>query len=314
MSAAAALGEWRLSLRQVLVATALVAVVALVLGASRVLIGPHTAMSGYLTMLFLLAVVRAGNWRVRAGAAVWALAVALLGFAVGGAGIVATLVALVVVSLIQGMVTLGEVALLTRSPVNLLAFASMSQGGAEVWQVLLGSAIGAAAIVVFGALARGRAGEPRAARSVRDRLGYGIATAVGAVLIVLGGEAVGFPYVGWALLSFCIMLSFETDMQAERGFWRLLGTAVGAVLAVGITALPEPIPIVVAVICGIACVAYINAGNYALFMLFLTPAILVTTASEYSPVALGVYRIEAVLVATALAFACGAVLRALRQR
>ena len=309
----AALRDWRLSGRQILFALALVAVAAVILGASQFLIGPNTATSGYLTILFLLAVVRAGSWRTRVTSAVWALAVALVGFGVGSLGLVATLVSLVAVSLVQALVTVGETALLTRSPVNLLAFASLSQSGAEVWQVVLGSTIGAAVILAFGALARQTPAAAMDPRSVRERAGYGIATAIGSVLIVVGGEAVGFPYVGWALLSFCIMLSFDTDKRAARGYGRMVGSAIGALLSVGIAALPAPVPTVAAVLSLVVCVAYINAGNYGLFMLFLTPAILLTTASEYSLLTLGVYRLEAVLVATVLAFACGGAVRMLRS-
>ena len=305
--------SWHLSLRQVVFAAVLVAVAALILGASQLFIGPNTTTSGYLTILFLLAIVRSGSWRVRLLSASWALAVALLGYAVGGLGIGATLVALVVVSLMQGVVTVGEAALLTRSPVNLLAFASLAQSGAEVWQVLLGSVIGAGVVLGFSATVHARSASHIDSEAIRERLSYGIATAIGSIVIVVGGDLIGFPYVGWALLSFAIMLSFDSGEQTSRGYWRILGSALGAVLAVFFAALPTPIPTVAAVICLVVCVAYINAGNYALFMLFLTPTVLLTTASEYSPFTLGVYRLEAVLAATLLALVCGFALRALHR-
>lgn len=291
----------RLSLRQMLFAIVLVAIAAAILGGSQALIGPNTATAGYLTILFLLSIVRGTSWRARMLSTVWSLAVALLGFAVGGVGIWATLIALVVVSLLQGFVTLGETALLTRSPVNLLAFASLSQSGAEVWQVLLGSAIGAGVIWGFATIARERQAPPMQSTSTAERVGYGIATAVGSLLIVVGANAIGFPHVGWALLSFSIILSVGAEERASRSYLRIVGSVIGAVLALLIALLPAPVPTIAAVLCAVLCVAYVSAGNYVYFMLFLTPTILLTTASEHSIVVLGLFRLEALVFATVLA-------------
>lgn len=296
-----ALGSARLTLKQIAIACALVALAAVVLGASRWLIGPNTAMAGYLTILFLLAVVRANDWRSRLQAALWSLTVALVGFAVGGLGLWVTLIALVVVALAQGLVTMGETVLLTRSPVNLLAFASLGQSGAQLWHVLAGAAIGSILVLGFAAITNHRGHLPSASKSVSERLWYGFATAAGAVIIVLVAELIDFPYVGWTLLSFSIMLSFDADQRANRGYLRLLGSLVGALAAVGIAALPAPVPMIAAVVCMVLCVAYLNAGNYALFMLFITPAVLLTAASEYSLLRLGLYRLEAALFASFVA-------------
>ncbi|MFA4897785.1 FUSC family protein [Microbacterium sp.] len=293
-----------LSWRDVLFAGLLVAVAAAVLGASQLLIGPNTALSGYLTILFLLSVVRAASWRTRILSVAWSLSVALLGFVIGGAGLWVTLVALVVVCLLQAFVGLGEAALLTRSPVNLLAFASLNQSGAEVWHVLLGSAIGAGVILTFSAIAKSRSDKSRTSMTMRQRVSYAVATSAGALLIVVVARLTDFPYVGWVLLSFCIVVSVGADQRVTRGYLRIVGSVVGALIAVLLSMLPSPIPTVAAVVCVVLCVAYVNAGNYALFVLFLTPAVLLTTSSEHSSLMLGILRLEAVLFATAVAIVC----------
>ena len=89
-----------------------------------------------------------------------------------------------------------------------------------------------------------------------------------------------------------------------RGYLRIVGSVVGALIAVLLSMLPSPIPTVAAVVCVVLCVAYVNAGNYALFVLFLTPAVLLTTSSEHSSLMLGILRLEAVLFATAVAIVC----------
>lgn len=300
--------HFELSVRQLGFAVLLVAVAAGILGLSQWAIGPNTATAGYLTMLFLLSVVRTGSWRARLLSVAWALAVALLGFSVGGVGIWATLIALIIVSLIQGFVTIGETALLTRSTVNLLAFAALSESGAQLWQVVLGSVIGAAVIVTFALIASERSTDVRISTTLRERLGYGIATAVGSLIIVLAGNSIGFPYVSWALLSFSIMLSFDIETRTHRGGLRIAGSAVGAILAVLVAELPAPVPTIAAVMCLVLCVAYINSGNYGLFMLFITPAILLTASGEESLWVLGAYRLESVLFATGIALVCGFVL------
>lgn len=297
-----------LSWKDLLFAVVLVAVAAVVLGGSQFLIGPNTTISGYLTILFLLSVVRATSWHARLISVAWSLGVAILGFFIGGLGLWATLVALVVVSLVQAFVTMGESVMLTRSPVNLLAFATLGQSGAEIWQILLGATIGTAVILAFAALTNSRDVGHGASASTRQRLAYGAATSAGALIIVVGAEATGFPFVGWALLSFCVILSVGTDQRASRGYLRIAGSVTGALLAVLLSALPAPVPMIAAVVCIVLCVAYVNSGNYVLFVLFMTPAVLLTTASEHSTLVLGFLRLESVLVATVIALICSFVM------
>ncbi len=300
-----------LRLRPVLFAVLLVAVAAAVLGLSQVLIGPNTATSGYLTLLFLLSIIRANDLRARVFSVCWSIAVALLGFAVGGAGLWITILALVMVSLVQGFISVGESMLLTRSPVNLLAFASLAQSGAEVWHVVLGSIIGGAVILVFAAIMHQRDSEVHVSVPLRARLTYGVAAALGAVVIVLICEGIGFPYVEWTLLSFTILLSVGADQRASRTVLRIVGSIAGALIAVPLAALPSPLPLIFAIVLLVLCVAYMNEGNYGMFVVCLTPAVLLTSASDQSQLMLGIFRLESVVFATVMALGCGAAAQSL---
>jgi hypothetical protein len=293
-----------LSAKDLALAVAVVAVAAVVLGGSQLFIGPHTALSGYLTILFLLSITRIRRWRARLITVAWAMAVAVLGFLLGGIGLWVTLIAVVVVSMVQAFATVGESAMLTRSPANLLAFAALGQEGAEIWQVLLGSTIGAGVILAFAAVSRSLAREVGEAMDLTHRLAYGVATSVGAFVIVLGAELTGFPYVNWMLLSLTIVLSVGADQRAARSLSRVVGSLLGVFVGVLLALLPEPWPLAAAIVCVVLCVAYVNAGNHAMFVLLLTPAILLTTTSESSSIVLGALRVEAVLIATGIAMIC----------
>ncbi|GAA1578632.1 FUSC family protein [Leucobacter aridicollis] len=306
--------DFSVPMRSLGFAVAVVAVAVLVLGASRLWIGPNTAQAGFLTMLLLLGVARVPSWTSRLVAAAWSLAVAGLGFVVGSLGLWATLAAVVAVSLVQGLLKIGEVAILTRSPVNLLAFATLSQGTAEAWHVILGALIGAGLVLGAAAFAPIRNREQPRAASLRDRLDYGIATAIGAALIVLFAELTGFDYAGWMMLSFCVILAVSFDAQFARAADRVAGSLAGVAATVAFGMLPAPIPVIAAVLCLVASVAYIQAGKYRQFVLFLTPGILLSTSSELPLWMLGVYRIEAVLIAAAFAVLCSAGLQLQRRR
>lgn len=296
--------EWHLDRKQIALALGLVMVAVIVLGGTSLLLGSQTAIAGYLTILFLLTIVRVQSWRAKIYSSVWSLAVAMLGYVVGGFGISATLLALLLVSLIQGFVTVGEAELLTRSPMNLIAFASLSQNGGELWHVLVGSAVGIGVILAFSVVSKPTKRERTVAATGRVRLGYGLATAIGSISIVVVSELIGFPYANWALLSYCVMLAVGVEGSHHRALMRILGSILGAILAVLISWMPEPLPIAAAVVCMVLCVAYITAGHYAAFVMFLTPAVLLTTASDHTALQLGYYRLEAVAVATVFALLC----------
>lgn len=295
--------------KTLLLATGLVAVAALVLGACRILIGPNTTYAGYIAILLLLPVLRAPTVSSRALGSLSAIAVAALGFAAGSLGWWATLIALALVTFAQGVLAVGNAALLTRAPVNLIACAAAAHAGAELWHVLLGATIGATLMFAAAVFAPLRNRDLAPPGTTRSRLSYAAVAASGAVLIVALAELIDFPYASWALLSYCMILSVGADARATRARDRVLGSVAGAVAATLIAYLPAPFPGIIAVLCVVLCVGYMLAGNYVLYVLFLTPGILLTAASELSTPALGVYRIEAVLAASAIALACNFVLR-----
>ncbi|WP_217135022.1 FUSC family protein [Leucobacter chinensis] len=285
-------------------ALVLVGSAAAVLGACYAFIGPHTAQAGYLSIMVLLSAARAPSKRYRYIAAAWAVFVAMLGYLVGPLGLWATLIALMAVSLVQGLFKFGEVAFLTRSPVNLIAFAAISHGEVRPWQVLFGSVIGAGFILLMTSMLPARTEGNDRQVPVADRLRYGVMVALGAVSIVLLAEALSFAHADWALLTFCVILAVGGDRRAERATDRVIGSLTGVVLATLATLAPVPVQLAVALASLLLCVAYLREANYTMFVTFLTPAILLTTASEGSAVSLGVQRIEAVVAAAVIAVFC----------
>ena len=275
-----------------------------VLGLLHVVVGPNTARAGYLAMLLLLSPVRTFVLRTRVLSACWAVAVALAGFLVGGLGFWPVLAGVVVVCLVQGMFRIGEIASLSRSPVNFVVFSGFGASGSmELWHVALGSVAGAAVMLLVGWLNPQKGGKLEQPTSTRQRLRYGLMFASGAVLILVLGEVVGKTFAEWTLLTFCMILSVGFDNRVSRVRQRMIGTIVGAIFATIMMFAPEPAQITAAAVCGILCLAYINMGNYALFVAFLTPAILLTSSIDLPAYVLAGERIAACFVAAGTALA-----------
>lgn len=299
----------------ILYAVALVAAAAVILGSSWLLIGPITAQAGYLAMMFLLSPSRALPLRLRLLAAAWAVGVAIAGYLVGPFGLVAIVVGVIAVSFVQALFRISATASVNRAPVNFVAFASLGAAtGPELWMVALGSVIGAAFVIGISlALPSKKKTESETVAdaipmtSFGERFQYGLILALGAVIILLGAEMVGFPYAEWALLSYCMILSVGQGSRLARARDRVLGTVLGAIAGTLLSFLPEPLPIVFSVLTAIICVAYLRMGNYTLFVTFLTPTILLTTTSDQPTLALGEGRIAAVLTSALLALALSAV-------
>ncbi|WP_051701480.1 FUSC family protein [Mycetocola saprophilus] len=293
--------NFALTRRAILGALILVGSAAVLLAALYGFIGPHTAQAGYLAIMFLLSPSRALLPRWRAMAALWAVIVAMLGFTLGSLGTFPVLVALVGVCLVQGLFRIGDISSMTRSPVNLIVFASLSHTDVQFWQVLLGSSLGAAFMLAFATLMPTKHDSLPTPSPVRERLGYGVMLAVGSLGIVAIGEAVDFPYVSWTLLSYCMILAVGVDNRTSRARDRVVGTAIGAVFATLVSLLPAPVPILVALVCTLLCVAYILSGNYPMFVTLLTPVVLLTTSSDQPAHLVGLGRIESVAIAAVLA-------------
>lgn len=290
----------RLSVSALRGALVLVAAVGIVVGLSAVAIGPNTAQAAYVAILFLLSPSRSRDARIRLWAAIAAVGVAVAGYLIGPLGMPAVVLGLVIVGVVQARFRLGDVSGMSRAPVNFMAFAALSETGAALWQVLLGSVIGAAFILLLARVLPPSAHEP-APSTRRARAEYGITLILGVIVIVLGAELLDFPYVAWALLSFCMVLSVGADQRARRTLERIVGTLIGAVAATLLALAPAPVPIIAAVVATVLCVAYLRQGNYTLFVAFLTPSVLLTTGADAGALALGVGRIEAVVVAGVLA-------------
>lgn len=299
--------SFSLSRAALLSAVALVAAAAVVLGLSWWLIGPNTAQAAYLAIMFLLSPAKALPIRLRLLAAAWAVAVAISGYLVGPLGLGPVLLGLVVVSFMQALFRLGPVASVNRSPVNFVVFASLgavaSSTSAGLGLVALGSVIGAGFVLALSTLlpAHTTTAPSPAPSPLRDRMEYGVLLGLGSALIVVVSSWLGFPFAEWTLISFCMILSVGIDGRLTRARDRVLGTVAGALLGTLVSLLPTPIPLIAGVLATVLCVAYLNLGNYTLFIAFLTPAILLTTSSEQSAVALGWGRITAVLLASVLA-------------
>ncbi|WP_439565388.1 FUSC family protein [Microcella sp.] len=303
----------RLSRTSIISALVLVASVSAILGLTAVAIGPNTAQAAFLSIMLLLSPVRAAQSSTRGAAALLAVLVAIGGFLLGPLGLNAVLAGVVLVSIAQAFFRLGDVATMTRAPVNLLAFAGLATTGAELWQVVLGTVVGAAFTLVLARLLP-PSETPPTVGSLRDRLDDGIALAIGAVLIVVLAEWADFPFAGWALLSLCMIVTVGGDARTARSVERVVGTILGAVLATLVSFTPAPWPLVVALLCGVLAVAYLRQGTYAMFAMFLTPAVLLTSTTDLTAVQLGIGRIEAVLAAAVIAMAVTTIVRALQRR
>lgn len=305
--------DLRLGRPAIVAALVLVAAIGAVLAPVALLVGPNTAQSAFVTILLLLSPLRAAQQSSRFAAASLAVAVALIGFLIGPLGPVAIFPALIAVSLAQAFFRLGEFATMTRAPVNLLAFAALASTGAELWQVVLGTLIGAAFSLGLARLLP-PSDLPPTTGNVRERLVDGLVLAIGVMTIVALGELLDFPFTGWALLSFAMIVTVGGDRRTARSVDRVAGTIVGALIATAVSFAPAPWPLIVAALCGLLSVAYLRQGSYAVFVTFLTPAVLLTSSNEFDALQLGVGRVEAVLAAAVIAIILTTAVGAVRRR
>lgn len=294
-------------------AATLLAAVGAVVGAVALIIGPNTAQATFLAIMLLLSPARSRRARVRIGAAVTVVVVAVGGFLVGPSGLGAVIAGLLIVSAIQAAFSLGDVAGMSRAPVNFVAFAALSGTEVALWQVVLGSAIGAGFVLLL-AMVLPHPGPEPAPPTRRQRIEYGLTLVIGVVVIVAVAEWTGFAYTGWALLTYCMILAVGSDARAGRVLDRIVGTVIGAVAATLVSLAPNPIPIAVAVLAMLFAAAYLRMDNYRMFVAFLTPAVILTTSADVDAVALGIGRVEAVIGASLLALALSTIAAAVRRR
>ncbi|MBN8204769.1 FUSC family protein [Microbacterium esteraromaticum] len=284
-------------------AAVLVALAAAALWAISAVFDARVASAAYLTMMLLLSPARSGSRGVRVLAAAWAVLIAVVGHLIGSLGLWATLVALVVVCLAQALYRIGDVAVVTRSPVNLVVFAGLAGTGTTLGEVAIGASIGAALMLLAALLVPTR---PASAQPVpaAERLVDGVVLAVGAVTTVLVSTWLDFAYVNWALLSFCMIVAVGGPHRGGRARDRVIGTLIGTVAGTLASLLPSPLPLIIAVVAVLLCVTYQLVGDYTMFVVFLTPAVLLLSSTDQSALALGLGRIEAVLGSAIVAVWC----------
>ena len=294
---------------------------AIVLGGTRYFIGPNTAQSGYLAILLLLSPARAMPLKWAIGAGLWMIAVAMAGFFAGTSGhFWAIIVGLAAVSMVQGLFGIGQVASMTRSPVNFIAFSALAASGAQWWHVLVGSILGIALITLMSVLFPSKnlttddveLRAPAPLVPLDRRIDSGLLVAVGAIALVLLGEFTSYPYSSWALLSYCLIVAVGFDDRFSRASQRLGGTVIGATIATLVSFAPTPWPWVAAGICMVLCIAYLRNNNYAMYVAFLTPTVLLTASTGDSTFTAGVGRIGAVALAAVLALGLSRLLTAWR--
>lgn len=286
--------------RVLLTSVITVVVAAAVVFAVFATLGAVSAQSMYFSMLLLLTPARRipATWQWAAGA--WALAVAIGGYLVGPLGLWAVLLGLVAVSVGQAAFSFGHAAGIARSPVNFLLFATFSARGAPLWQVAVGAALGIAFMFAAGRLLRGKAISEPVIDPPAERLGSGLLLAAGSVVIVGVGELLHYTYVKWALLSLCMILAVDVAARTGRAKERIVGSTIGALLATALAQLPQPVTIALIAVCAVLSVSYIGVGDFTLFILFLTPTVLLTAAGQPSYV-VALHQVIAVLLAAALA-------------
>ncbi len=291
--------RFRLPTRTLLIATGIVAAGGVFLLMGRSLLGNPMIIAAYLTIMLLLAPSRrlTAEWQV--AAAGWSVAVAVGGYLVGTTNTWVLVVAILVVSVVQSLFRFGRVATLTNSPVNLVLFAAMPQIDITLREAAIGAIAGAIVIIALGPLLRERSVQAVETDPIAVRIRSGLVLAVGCLILVGFSEATRFPHLSWALVSLCIILAVEVESRDERAGARIAGSVLGVLAASAAWFLPHPLPLVVAAVCAVLCLAYMSLGDYTLYVFFLTPAVMLTASGGWQ-LDLAVDRILAVLVAASV--------------
>ena len=298
------LRDWLPGPRLLAMSVAAILVASIVLGALALVWNAHVALAGYIGMMFLSAAVSRLGFPEQLLAAAWAVLVCAAGVLLAPLGPWAILAGVIVVSLGQAYFVSGGAAGIAWSPASLVAFGAFSQAG-PIWQPMLGTAIGAGAMIAVGVFMTRRPIAVDPAPLVR-RLRYGLALAAGTAILTGIWQITQMRYASFALLTYCLLLTFDPSSVVRKTRLRMLGAVSGAVTAVILaTVLPIPAIWVLMLASAVLTVAYLLETDDLRYMTTLVISLIFigVLSSERTAVAEGAHRLFAVLAAAGVALA-----------
>ncbi|MFT4087011.1 MAG: hypothetical protein QM658_07605 [Gordonia sp. (in: high G+C Gram-positive bacteria)] len=240
--------------------------------------GSPVLSAGYIGLMFLAPAIRILNFKGMLAATGWAMVILILGVLIGQHGPWVQLGGVVATALGQGMFVVSGSAGLNRSPASLVGFSKFAETGtlADVWQPLIGLAIGATAIIVLGLVAFGSKKKVAAPAPLSERLFYGVGLAIGSALLTVVWTFAGWGGLGYALLVFCLIYTYDSGQVIHNSTIRVFGALLGVVSSVLLSWLLSPWPAVLItlfVICGILALASLLNKQEFWFVVFLVAAV-----------------------------------------
>jgi hypothetical protein len=271
-------------LKQLGRAAAIVAVAVVPVAMTWWLVAGRTATALYLGMTFMtVAVVRlplAEQYAVGFSAG---LAAALGSLVAGRTPLL--LAAVVAACAVQWLFNRRSVGVAALLPANLVVYATFDPGSPE--RVAMATWVGAAVVIVVGALARMRT--PAEPAPDREGLLHAAELALGCVFLILLASAFGLPRGTWAVLTLCLVLVPAADQTRALITWRVLGTVTGALCAVAVAFVAPPaVGLALAVVCAVLTVAYALMPDELLYSVLLTVTVLLMFSSGSPRAAFGV--------------------------
>ena len=248
---------------------------AILFGLSKWWGGPVLS-AGYIGLMFLAPAIRTLDLRGMLAATAWAMLICFVGVLIGTHGPWVQLVGVVLTALGQGLFVVSGSAGLNRSPASLIGFAKFAETGdmGEVWQPLVGLAIGAAAVIVLGIVAFGSNRKRAKAAPLSERLYYGFGLAIGSAVLTLIWTLSGWGGLGYALLVFCLIYAFDSGKVLHNSTIRVAGALVGVVTSVLVSwLLPTPAVVAAFVLCGILALASLLNKQEFWYIVFLVAAV-----------------------------------------
>lgn len=268
---------WRL----IVIAGLSVLVAAAVLGLLAKQWGTPVLYAGYITLMFLAPAVRTLRVKQLLLAALWALLICFVSVLVGTDGPWVLLAVIVVTALVQGLFAVNGKAGLNRSPASAVGFAAFADTGAwnEVWEPMVGVAVGAAVVLVIAiALSRSAGPDDRgldtAPAPLAERLYYGVGLAIGCAVLTTVFTLADWGGLSYALLIFCLIYAFDSGSVLHNSLVRVVGAGIGVGSSVLLSAiLPQPALIAVFVLCAVIALACLFDHHEFWFVVFLVATV-----------------------------------------